>query len=1092
VGRLLARDACLHANQGAAAFLNSPLERSLQPALASVALPSRIGHYRIVRLLGEGGMGIVYEAEQDNPRRPVALKMIRASVVSRVLLKHFRHEAQILGRLHHPGIAQIYEGGMTDDGQPFFALELIRGLPLDEYVRRHGLQPAARLELLARVCDAAQHAHEQGVIHRDLKPANILVDETGQPKILDFGVARALGADLRTGTDRTRTGQLVGTLGYMSPEQVAANPAAVDRRSDVYTLGVILFELLAGRLPYSLEQLPLPEATRVIREQEPSRLGSVDTRYRGDLETIVAKALEKDQARRYPSAVELAADIRRHLRNEPIRARPSSALYQLAKFARRHKAVVGGVAGVIVALAVGLIGTILFAARATQERGQAEQNARQANEEKQAALYETYRARLAAAVAALQNHDVADAARHLDDAPKSLRAWEWQHLHSRLDDSSVVLSLPPKSYTFLFCGPEGIRIASDYDRGVRVMDATGRECLWLSRSHFLQKIYLAVGPARRGLWIMDMGEDKVVRLLDEAAKVRCRIDTQEKAHPMQMAASPDQTRLAIAWVGGNPHDFFELYETASGRRLAKCVGHTALINGLVFSPDGRQIASISDDHTARLWEAATGTPMVECHGHTSRVLRTAFRADGARLVTASGDGTVRQWDPHTGREVEPPYDHHTGDVLAAVYSPDGQWLASGGTDRTVRLWRATGRQEVMLLHGHTGAVSQLAFSPDGHQLASAGLDGSARVWEADPQINLPVLRGHTSHVYPVAYSPDSQWIASGSWDGTVRLWDALTGKLGTVLRLGNVVRTLAFSPDGTWLATSCDGDGRIQIWEVATGRLRKVIPGPGRTLAEVAVSPDGTRIAALAEEGRLTISEVATGRELYRSVQKKNGMTALAYSPDGRWWADVGEDGKTLSLWDAQTYKLAAQFFGHTDVSHTIAFSPDGRRLVSAGEDRIVRVWDVSTEKCVAELHGHTDDVFAAAFHPDGTRLATSGRDPAIWLWDLAKGEEVARLPGHANYIWSLVFSPDGKTLVSGSGDKTVRLWDSEPLQVRRQARQVIAALRPEAERLVDRLFREKKETSWVAHALKEDSALSKPLRRAAFHALLKREQVDR
>jgi eukaryotic-like serine/threonine-protein kinase len=245
-------------------------------------------------------MGTVYEAEQDNPRRTVALKVIRAGLVSPPLLKRFAHEAQILGRLHHPGIAQIYEAGVAEDGQPFFALEFICGVALDEYARRHGLNSAARLDLLARVCDAVQHAHDQGIIHRDLKPGNILVDETGQPKVLDFGVARATGADLLTSTDHTRTGQLLGTLSYMSPEQVAGDPAALDRRSDVYTLGVILFELLAGRLPYHLEHLPLPEMARVIREQEPSRFGSLDTRLRGDVETIVAKALEKDKARRYP------------------------------------------------------------------------------------------------------------------------------------------------------------------------------------------------------------------------------------------------------------------------------------------------------------------------------------------------------------------------------------------------------------------------------------------------------------------------------------------------------------------------------------------------------------------------------------------------------------------------------------------------------------------------------------------------------------------------------------------------------------------------------------------------------------------------
>ena len=289
-----------------------------------------------------------------------------------------------------------------------------------------------------------QHAHDQGVIHRDLKPANILVEETGQPKVLDFGVARATDADLLTGAGLTQTGQLLGTPNYMSPEQVTADPAAIDHRADVYALGVILFELAAHRLPYQLENRPLAEAARLILEEDPPRLGSINPELRGDVETIVAKALEKDPARRYASAADLAADLRRWLAHEPILARPPSALYHLRKFARRHRGLVGGVVATGVALVLGLVGTILFAVGEARQRGQAEQNAlqaeqnaRAANIEKQEAQYQAYRACLAAASAALENHDVADAARHLEAAPEALRGWEWRHLRSRLDDSSV-------------------------------------------------------------------------------------------------------------------------------------------------------------------------------------------------------------------------------------------------------------------------------------------------------------------------------------------------------------------------------------------------------------------------------------------------------------------------------------------------------------------------------------------------------------------------------------------------------------------------------------------------------------------------------
>ncbi len=326
----------------------------------SSAMPESIGRYQVIRKLGAGGMGVVYEARQESPRRTVALKIINAGVATPGMIRRFEHEAEVLGRLQHPGIAQIFEAGLFDAGagaQQFFAMELIKGEPITRYAAAHALDTRQRLELIAKTCDAVNHAHQRGVIHRDLKPGNILVDETGQPKILDFGVARATDGDLQTATLRTQIGELVGTIPYMSPEQAAGDPSELDTRSDVYAMGVVAFQLLANRLPYEVGDRMVHEAVRVIREEEPTRLSAIQRSFRGDVETIVAKALEKEKGRRYQSAAELAADIRRHLNDEPIIAQPASTLYQLRKFARRNKTLVGGVVAVFLVLTAGIVTT---------------------------------------------------------------------------------------------------------------------------------------------------------------------------------------------------------------------------------------------------------------------------------------------------------------------------------------------------------------------------------------------------------------------------------------------------------------------------------------------------------------------------------------------------------------------------------------------------------------------------------------------------------------------------------------------------------------------------------------------------------------
>lgn len=351
---------------------DGPIERVAEDARTAWTCPASIGRYRILRLIGEGGMGAVYEAEQDRPRRTVALKVVKFALAAPELLRRFTQESEVLGRMQHPNIARVYEAdtAQTDVGpQPYFAMEFIRGVSLLEHANQHGLSTPQRLDLMIKICEAVDYAHRCGVIHRDLKPGNILVDQSGQPKILDFGVARVTDSDTDV-TRQTRLGELVGTLAYMSPEQLLADPLLLDGRSDVYSLGVVLYELLAGRRPYDVDR-QWTDAARVIREEEPSRLSAANRAFAGDLETIVGKALEKDKARRYASAAELAADLRRFLTDEPVLARPASALYRARKFVRRHRVLVSAAGIVFMVLLAGIIASTGQAIRANRERDRA-------------------------------------------------------------------------------------------------------------------------------------------------------------------------------------------------------------------------------------------------------------------------------------------------------------------------------------------------------------------------------------------------------------------------------------------------------------------------------------------------------------------------------------------------------------------------------------------------------------------------------------------------------------------------------------------------------------------------------------------------
>ncbi len=1023
---------------------------------AADTLPVLSGQYRILRMIGEGGMGVVYEAEQVRPRRIVALKAIRPGMASQRMLQRFALEADILGRLHHPGIAQIYEAGAADEAQPdqaFFAMEYVGGTPLTDYAAERGLSIRQRLELLIKICDAVQHAHQRGVIHRDLKPGNILVQEadggTPTPKILDFGVARLIGNDPQHPTMHTISGQLIGTLAYMSPEQVAGDPSEIDVRTDIYALGVIAYRLLSGQLPHDLSSHSLPEAARLIRDQVPPRLGLIDKALRGDIETIVAKAMEKDKARRYQSAAALGEDMQRFLDDRPIIARPPRALYQMSRFAKRHKPLAAALALVLLVVIAAVIFVAAYAIEADDARGKAvlaqkaeaglrsvaETNATQARRQ-------AYRANITATASALQVHDITLARQHLDAIDSVDRKnWEWRHFDSRLIDSVASMDIGNAALAAALL-PDGQHLVTG--------TWNGELTLWDLQSQ----------PATK----KTLGRHKTT--------VYC------------VACSADGSLIA----SGSTDKTVRLWDGRNGAEIGVLNGHTDTISSIAFSPDGAQLASSSEDGTIRLWDARHGgAELRTLGGHSRSVTGVAFSPDGSRLASASHDGTVRFWSAATWEPLN--VLNHPSELWALAFSPSGDLIATAAEDKVIRLWDATNGQMLTTMRGHTSRINALSFSPDGRMLASASLDRTIRLWNVELAMEVAVLHGHTQPVYSVMWTrdgaPGSAMLASASVDRTVRFWDPAIADGPDVIRAHQgAVSDVAFSPDGSMLATS-SLDGTVRLWDAATALPIVSLHKNDEHVYSVAFSRDGRRLACASADKMVRIWNLANREIEAELAGHEDRVMAVAFSPDGHLVASCSHD-HTARLWDVESHREIATLTGHTGRVHCVSFSDDdvgGRRVLTGSDDRTARLWDAQTGQTLAVLQGHTAPVYTAVFAPDGerivtcsadetvrfwdsttgaavaagvggaqkladhngaghlvfnhdgTRMATTTVDGAIRLWDTAANQEVALLRGHTYAVSTVAFSSDGNRLASGSIDRTIRLWETQPVSQRLEAR---------------------------------------------------------
>ena len=1042
------------------------------PSLAVIREePAYIGPYRILEKIGEGGMGVVYRAEQRHPiHRIVAIKIVKLGMDTQDVIARFEAERQALALMSHPNVAKVFEAGATDDGRPYFVMEYVRGEPITTYCDQHKLPIGPRLRLFVQACEAVQHAHQKAIIHRDIKPTNLLVtlEERGPVlKVIDFGVAKALSHRLTEHTLFTEQGRLIGTPEYMSPEQAEISGIDMDTRTDIYSLGVVLYELLAGALPFDSQTLrtaKFDDLRQMIREQEPPRPSQRLTALRGEgtkaaarrgtdcsslrrtlhseLEWIPLKAMSKDRADRYRSAAELADDVHNYLEGRPLIAGPQTTVYRLRKFVRKHRRAVALAAGIMVifvALVVALAletrqAIVARNAEATrtieyrQEVQRALQAERVANQRLADKLVSIGDAELKAGRMAdarqtyLQSLDIA---RGLDlpTAPLVARLFSIDDrdrpiMGSFGKDQGVGGFVGAHVNSLALC-PDGYRaVTADTDAILRLWDLRTGLMLRAFKGHSKPVAYVAL--SRDGRRMLSSSFDNIVRLWDMQTGSELAPFTENSGDVYAVAIHP-QGHLALS---GDTDGHLWLWDIETRQALHNFVGHDGAVAIVAFSPDGQTALSGGHDGRVRLWDIPHQAIIHTYSGHTDQVNGVAFSLDGRQAVSGSFDNTVRLWDlsrDDPGRKIG----EHEDWVWRVAFSPDGRTVASGGKDTKVRLWDVATRGLVRELGGHTGEALGLAFSRDGRMLIASGDDSALRVWDLADENALD--SGNELGSVCSAAICDQGLVALGTAGGPIVLFDGGSReKLGILVGHSGAVQAVRFALDGRALL-SCGADATIRLWDLAGGRETRQMHGHRGAVNDVAFLP-GDRAISGGADGTLRTWDLSTGKPIQTIAQQSAPVNCLAASSDGRLVLSGGADGAG-AVWAIAGRSRVWHRAGSAVAIRAAAFSPDGHSVLLGGDDDTILAGDVLDGGVGGTLPAK-GGVSALSFLSDSATAWSAGPDGRLKLWNASKGQLLFAYPAHHNKISAFAVSPDMLHAVSVGIDGTERVWDfARPLK---------------------------------------------------------------